>query len=221
VNNTILRQDTYKHKGWRKQLLRELQEQGINNTAVLEAMDAVPRHFFLDPAFEQIAYENRAFTIAGNQTISQPYTVGFQSSLLNITKGDKILEIGTGSAYQATILATLGATVFTIERHEVLFNQNQTHYPLKQKPTGLLFFLGDGFEGLPKFAPFDKILITCGVEAIPPKLFAQLKIGGVMVIPIGGNDGQIMKRITKTSDTEFETEEFHEFKFVPMLKGIQ
>jgi protein-L-isoaspartate(D-aspartate) O-methyltransferase len=215
----ITREDTYKHKGWRRNLINILKEKGITNQLVLDAFDAVPRHYFLDPAFEHIAYEDRAFTILANQTISQPYTVAYQSSLLNIESHHKVLEIGTGSAFQATILAELGAFVFTIERQKELFDNNKDNYPFINKYPKLKFFYGDGFEGLPTFAPFDKVLITAAAPYVPPKLIAQMKIGAQMVIPEAEGDKQRMKRITKISATETETELFDEFSFVPMLMG--
>jgi protein-L-isoaspartate(D-aspartate) O-methyltransferase len=218
----LTKEDSYKHKGWRKKLIEELKQQGITSQLVLDAFDAIPRHFFLDNAFEQIAYENRAFPIAANQTISQPYTVAFQTQLLDIQKGDKVLEVGTGSAFQSTILAELDAYVFTIERQSELYEFNKQFYPYKGVYSKLLFFLSDGFEGLPKFAPFDKVIITCGAPIIPTKLIQQMKVGGVMVIPLGEGEQQIMKKITKLSvDNQYQEENFQEFSFVPMLKGIK
>ena len=182
-------------------------------------MNEVPRHFFLDTALDNIAYEDRAFPIAVGQTISQPYTVAYQTSLLEVQPQDKILEIGTGSIYQATVLAEMGAKVFTIERQKKLFELTQK-FVLKSKYPGIKFFYGDGFEGLPTFAPFDKVLITAAAPFIPPRLIDQLKIGGKMVLPLETEAGsQRMLRLTKTADGKFAEEEFEQFKFVPMLKG--
>lgn len=231
------RNDTYKHKGLRKKLVSELRQKGITDENVLGAIEKIPRHFFLDPAFERIAYEDRAFPITAGQTISQPFTVSFQSQHLNIKPFDKVLEIGTGSAYQACVLAELGARVFTIERQRALFQYNNHFFYLQQYP-GIRRFYGDGFEGLPSYAPFDKIIITAAAPFIPPKLIEQLKPGGRMILPVdedtpesanplpeAGEAGtepesgvQKMKLICKT-DTGIETETLGNFSFVPMLKG--
>ena len=211
--------DTYKHKGLRKKLVALLEEKGIKNKAVLDAISTVPRHFFLDLAFDKIAYEDRAFQIGEEQTISQPYTVAYQSELLEIKKRDKVLEIGTGSAYQATILAELGAQVFTIERHKTLYQKNMISYPLKSEYKNIKFFHGDGFKGLPTFAPFDKIIITAAAPIIPQDLINQLKPNGVMVLPLGAGDVQIMTKITKQIDGTLKEESFSKFEFVPMLAG--
>ena len=211
--------DTYQHKGLRKQLVKILQEKGITDEQVLEAINQVPRHYFLDSAFDKIAYEDRAFPIGEGQTISQPYTVAYQSQLLQIVKGEKVLEIGTGSAYQATVLAEMGARVFTIERQKKLFDLNKD-YLFKNKYPSLKFFYGDGFEGLQGYAPFDKIIITAAAPFIPPKLIQQLKVGGKMVIPVDDVSGnQRMLRITKLEDGLIQEENFEEFSFVPMLQG--
>jgi protein-L-isoaspartate(D-aspartate) O-methyltransferase len=202
----------------RKKLIDGIRDKGIADESVLEAMMAVPRHFFLDTALDHIAYEDKAFPIAEGQTISQPYTVAYQTALLKVKPHEKILEIGTGSAYQATVLAEMGAQVCTIERQRKLFDINRD-YVFKNKYPNVKFFYGDGFEGLPTYAPFDKILITAAAPEIPPKLLAQLKIGGVMVVPLNaGGDLQQMMRITKNEDGISE-ETFHNFSFVPMLKG--
>lgn len=212
-------EDTYRHKGLRKKLISSLRNKGITSEKVLDAMNEVPRHFFLDTALDNIAYEDRAFPIAVGQTISQPYTVAYQTSLLEVQPQDKILEIGTGSIYQATVLAEMGAKVFTIERQKKLFELTQK-FVLKSKYPGIKFFYGDGFEGLPTFAPFDKVLITAAAPFIPPRLIDQLKIGGKMVLPLETEAGsQRMLRLTKTADGKFAEEEFEQFKFVPMLKG--
>ena len=211
--------DTYQHKGLRRQLVKLLQEKGITDEQVLEAINQVPRHFFLDSAFDKIAYEDRAFPIGEGQTISQPYTVAYQSQLLQVVKGEKVLEIGTGSAYQATVLAEMGARVFTIVRQKKLFVLNKD-YLFKNKYPSLKFFYGDGFEGLQGYAPFDKIIITAAAPFIPPKLVRQLKPGGKMVIPVDDASGnQRMLRITRLEDGSVQEENFEEFSFVPMLQG--
>ena len=216
------RQDTLRNKGLRIALVKELKQKGITDENVLNAISEVPRHFFFDEEFENIAYEDRAFPIAANQTISQPYTVAFQSELLQVKKFDKILEIGTGSMYQATILAEMGATVISVERQKELYNKTndfllKTKYPSSK----LKFIYGDGFEGLPTFAPFDKIIITCGAPFIPPKLIQQLRIGGIMVIPLASDEHHKMLRITKLDDENYNEEVFSDFSFVPMLPGTQ
>lgn len=209
-------QDTYKHKGMRKQLIDQLRQKGISDERVLTAFDAIPRHFFLDLVFEQQAYSDVAFQIGAGQTISQPYTVAFQTSILELKKGEKVLEIGTGSGFQTCILCSMGMKVFSIER------QKELHIKAKKiidhfRFTPKLFF-GDGYEGKETFAPFDKILVTCGAPFVPEKLVQQLKVGGMMVIPVGDLDSQEMHRITKISDTEYKEEIFGNFSFVPMLE---
>jgi protein-L-isoaspartate(D-aspartate) O-methyltransferase len=211
-------EDTYQHKGLRKRLVNLLKEKGITDENVLNAINNIPRHFFLDSAFDQIAYEDRAFPIAEGQTISQPYTVAYQTQLLQVKKTDKVLEIGTGSAYQASVLAEMGANVLTIERQKNLFEKNK-NFILKNKYPQIKFFYGDGFEGLPTYAPFDKILITAAAPFIPPKLIEQLKHGGTMVLPLDKNNSQRMIRIIKNETGTFEEESFENFSFVPMLKG--
>lgn len=211
-------EDTYRHKGLRKKLVDSIREKGISDENVLAAMMNIPRHYFLDTALEHIAYQDRAFPIGEGQTISQPYTVAFQTQLLEITPFQKVLEIGTGSAYQAMVLAEMGATVFTIERQKKLFDLNKS-FILRKKYPNIKFFYGDGFEGLPTFAPFDKVIITAAAPFIPPKLIEQLKTGGKMVIPVDDNGSQKMTRITKNSDGTLEEETFSDFSFVPMLKG--
>jgi protein-L-isoaspartate(D-aspartate) O-methyltransferase len=210
-------EDTYRHKGLRKKLIDLIKEKGITNENVLEAMMNIPRHFFLDTALQDIAYEDRAFPIAEGQTISQPYTVAYQTQLLQVKQYDKVLEIGTGSVYQATVLAEMGAQVFTIERQKMLYEKNK-NFIFRSKYPNIKFFYGDGFEGLPTYAPFDKIIITAAAPIIPPKLLEQLKVGGKMVIPVDEGKYQRMLRITKTEDS-FEEEAFENFSFVPMLKG--
>jgi len=216
-------EDTYRHKGLRKKLMDILREKGITDEAVLAAMNNIPRHFFLDSAFDEIAYEDRAFPISEGQTISQPYTVAYQTQLLQIKPLDKILEIGTGSIYQATVLAEMGAKVFTIERQKGLFEKTRS-YIFKSKYLNLKFFYGDGFEGLPTYAPFDKVIITAAAPMVPPKLIAQLKTGGKMIIPVDSaieNEHQRMLRITKNADGSTSEEAFENFSFVPMLPGKQ
>jgi protein-L-isoaspartate(D-aspartate) O-methyltransferase len=212
-------EDSYQHKGLRRQLVSLLREKGITDENVLEAINTIPRHFFLDSAFDKIAYEDRAFPIGEGQTISQPYTVAYQSQLLQISKGDKVLEIGTGSVYQATVLAEMQARVYTIERQKNLYEHNK-QFILRNKYPNIKFFYGDGFEGLPAYAPFDKIIITAAAPFIPPKLVAQLKIGGYLVIPVDEEDGvQRMLRITKVAENATTEESFEQFSFVPMLQG--
>ena len=202
--------DSYQHKGLRKKLVDLLIEKGITDEAVLAAINAIPRHFFLDSAFDKIAYEDRAFPIGEGQTISQPYTVAYQTQLLQIKKMDKVLEIGTGSIYQATVLAEIGARVYTIERQKKLF-EAQKNYFFKSKYPNIKFYFGDGFEGLPTFAPFDKVIITAAAPFIPPKLVEQLKVGGMMVIPVDEGDAQRMLRLTKQTDGSMKEESFVKF----------
>jgi protein-L-isoaspartate(D-aspartate) O-methyltransferase len=211
-------EDTYRHKGMRKKLIDGIRDKGITDESVLDAMMAVPRHFFLDTALDHKAYEDKAFPIAEGQTISQPYTVAYQTALLKVKPYDRILEIGTGSAYQSTVLAAMHGHVYTIERQRKLFDLNRD-YVFKNKYPNIKFFYGDGFEGLPTYAPFNKIIITAAAPEIPPKLLEQLKVGGLMVLPLNtGDELQQMKRITKTQEGISE-ETFHNFSFVPMLKG--
>jgi len=209
--------DTYRHKGLRKKLVELLKDKGINDLNVLEAINAIPRHLFMDNAFVNFAYRDQAFPIGADQTISQPYTVAFQSQLMQVGRGSKVLEIGTGSGYQSAVLIQMGAKVFSIERHRSL------HKKSKQKLEELgykgRFFFGDGFEGLPAFAPFDRILITAAAPRIPEKLLEQLQIGGFLIIPLGGGDNQQMLRITKIAAGKYEKEQFGEFSFVPMLEN--
>ncbi len=211
-------EDTYQHKGLRKKLIDLLRKKGITSELVLEAMYNIPRHFFLDSAFDKIAYEDRAFPIDAEQTISQPYTVAYQTQLLNIHRSEKVLEIGTGSAYQSSVLAELGAWVFTIERQRKLFDNNK-QFVFRARYPNIKFFYGDGFEGLQAYAPFDKILITAAAPFVPPKLVQQLKTGGLMVLPLNEGDKQRMLRITKKEDDSYDEEWFDYFSFVPMLKG--
>ena len=211
-------EDSYRHKGLRKKLIDSIRDKGITDENVLNAMMNIPRHFFMDTALEHIAYQDRAFPIGEGQTISQPYTVAYQTQLLQVLPHEKILEIGTGSAYQAMVLAEMGANVFTIERQRKLFEITKD-FILKKRYPAIKYFYGDGFEGLPTFAPFDKIIITAAAPFIPPKLIEQLKTGGKMVIPLDENGIQKMMRITKNEDGSLDEETFSDFSFVPMLKG--
>jgi len=210
--------DTYRHKGLRNKLVEGIKAKGITDDAVLNAIAKIPRHFFLDSAFDEAAYEDKAFPIGEGQTISQPYTVAYQSQLLEIKKFEKILEIGTGSAYQAVVLAEMGAQVYTIERQKKLFDGNKTFQFLKKYPS-IKFFYGDGYEGLPTYAPFDKVIITAAAPEIPQKLIEQLKPGGMMVIPLGSGGVQQMMRITKLENGAMKEEVFDRFSFVPMIEG--
>lgn len=210
-------EDTFLHKGLRKKLVDEIRLKGINDERVLEAINKVPRHLFMDSSFVHFAYKDQAFPIAASQTISQPYTVAFQTQLLNIAKGDKVLEIGTGSGYQAAVLLEMGAKVYTIERHKELnVGAQRLLPPLGYRPH---FFYGDGYDGLPTYAPFDKIIITAAVKSLPEKLINQLKSGGKLVAPMGGRSSQTMTLVEKTSETDYGTSQHGAFVFVPMLKG--
>jgi protein-L-isoaspartate(D-aspartate) O-methyltransferase len=210
-----LMKDTFKHKGLRRQLVELLIKKGINEAQVLTAIENIPRHLFMDDAFLSHAYEDKAFPIGAGQTISQPYTVAFQTMLLKVKKGDKILEIGTGSGYQTAVLSELGAKVFTIERQKSLYDKTKKFLPeLGYKAN---FFFGDGYKGLKTFAPFDKIIVTAGAPYIPEELTKQLKIGGIMVIPLGEGI-QKMTTLEKVSETETVIKEHGSFQFVPLLK---
>lgn len=211
-------EDNYRHKGLRSNLVKTIKRKGIKDQQVLKAIANIPRHYFLDKAFEEWAYKDQAFPIGCEQTISQPYTVAFQTELLDIQPSDKVLEIGTGSGYQACILAFLGAKVYTIERQKVLFDKTA----LLLKKIGysrIRTLLGDGYKGAPRFAPFDKILVTAGAREIPQILLDQLKIGGLLVIPVGKGDVKTMVRVKKISEDKYEKEEFGAFRFVPFVKG--
>jgi len=210
--------DTYRHKGLRKQLVDTIKQKGITDERVLDAIMHIPRHFFMDSAFDKIAYEDRAFPIGEGQTISQPYTVAYQSQLMEIKPFMKVLEIGTGSAYQACVLAEMGAQVYTIERQKKLFESNKL-FPYLKKYHSLKFFYGDGFEGLPTYGPFDRVIVTAAAPFIPPKLIEQLKPGGKMVIPVGEGHVQRMLRLTKAADGSATEEIYDNFSFVPMLGG--
>jgi protein-L-isoaspartate(D-aspartate) O-methyltransferase len=211
--------DTLRQQALRKQLIKIVKDKGITDERVLEAMMKVPRHCFMDTALDTIAYEDRAFPIAAGQTISQPFTVAYQSELLRIKPFEKILEIGTGSAYQATILAEMKAQVFTIERQRELFDERAKNYPFTGKYPLLKFFYGDGFKGLPTYAPFDKIIVTAAAPYVPRPLIDQLKPGGFLVIPVDEGSAQRMKRITKDTNGNTQEELFQVFHFVPMVEG--
>ncbi len=209
-------QDTFTHKGMRKKLVATLKSKGIIDIEVLKAIDKVPRHLFMDSGFIDHAYVDKAFPIAANQTISQPYTVARQTELLQVKKGDKVLEIGTGSGYQAAVLLEMGIKVYSIERQNELFKKTKLFLPkLGYRPKKLIF--GDGYKGLKEDAPFDGIVVTAAAPFVPKPLMAQLKIGGRLVIPVG-EKSQIMTVFTRTSSTEFKKEEFGEFRFVPLLE---
>jgi protein-L-isoaspartate(D-aspartate) O-methyltransferase len=210
-------EDNFRYKGMRMRLVKEISQKGITDPKVLEAMLRVPRHFFMDSSFIEHAYQDKAFPISAGQTISQPYTVAFQSQLLEINPGEKVLEIGTGSGYQTAILLELGAVVFSVERHRELFYQATAMLEkMGYKPH---LFWGDGYQGKPGYSPFDKILITAGAPFIPDDLKMQLRIGGSIVAPIGSGSTQIMTRLIKESETQFIIEEYGYFSFVPFLRG--
>lgn len=207
--------DTFKHQGLRKQLISLLKDKGIADLRVLEAMNRVPRHLFLDSSFETHAYQNKAFPIGADQTISHPFTVAFQSELMKLKEDNVVLEIGTGCGYQTAVLLEMGVKVYSIERQQELFKKTKMFLPkLGYRAKQLIF--GDGYKGLPEYAPFDSIIVTAGAPFVPKPLLAQLKIGGRLVIPIG-NDPQVMHLYVRTSATEFKKETFGEFRFVPML----
>ena len=208
-------EDSFRHQGLRKQLVDHLSAKGISNSEVLSAINKIPRHLFLDNAFVNFAYKDKAFPIGSGQTISQPYTVAFQTQLLEIKPYDKVLEVGTGSGYQAAVLSLLDAEVFTVERQRELFLKTKKFLP--ELGYNCNFVYGDGYKGLPKFAPFDKIIITCGAPFIPDDLVDQLKVGGRMVAPIGDGDMQVMHLIERISETENKITTHGEFSFVPML----
>ncbi len=208
--------DLPKHKGLRNQLVKIIKAKGIKNKKVLDAISKVPRHLFMDSGFIDFAYKDQAFPIAANQTISQPYTVAFQTELLEIEEGDKVLEIGTGSGYQTAVLITLKAEVYSVERQKELYEKAKKYLPKIGYVAKKLSF-GDGYKGWPTYAPFDKILVTAGAPEVPKALLSQLKIGGRLVIPVG-DDIQIMTVYIRTSEKEFEKHEYGEFRFVPMLK---
>ena len=209
--------DTYKHKGMRRNLINELRAKGITDENVLKAFDNIPRHFFLDLVFTEQAYSNIAFQIGAGKTISHPFTVAFQTQLLEVVKGDKILEIGTGSGFQTSILCDMGAKVFSIERQRELYSK--VGYILRHFNFSPRLSYGDGYKGLPSFAPFDSIIVTCGAPYVPTALVEQLKVGGKLVVPIGEGSVQRMQLITKISEEEFDTKDYGDFSFVPMLEN--
>jgi protein-L-isoaspartate(D-aspartate) O-methyltransferase len=209
--------DTSKHQGLRNQLVALLQEKGITDKHVLDAINKIPRHLFLNSSFEDYAYQDKAFPIGAGQTISQPYTVAYQSQLLEVKKDQKILEIGTGSGYQTAVLCAMGAKVYSVERQNELFKQTSVLLPkLGIRPKHLSF--GDGYKGLPNHAPFDSIIVTAGAPIIPKPLMAQLKIGGRLVIPLG-EENQIMTLLIRKNETQFEKHELGAFRFVPLLEN--
>jgi protein-L-isoaspartate(D-aspartate) O-methyltransferase len=209
--------DTAKHQGLRNQLVKQIKEKGITDKNVLDAIKKIPRHLFLDSSFADFAYQDKAFPIGAGQTISQPYTVSFQTELLQVEKDHKVLEIGTGSGYQTAVLVSLGAKVFTIERQNELFKKTSRLLPtLGYRPK--LFVFGDGYIGLPNEAPFDSIIVTAGAPIIPQALLSQLKIGGRLVIPVG-DDIQVMTLLVRKNETQFEKTEFGDFRFVPLLEN--
>ena len=209
-------QDNFRHKGKRQQLVKTIQKKGIQDKKVLDAIGKIPRHLFMDSSFEDHAYQDKAFPIAADQTISQPYTVAFQTEKLEIEKGDAVLEIGTGSGYQTAVLCELGARVYSIERQRELYKKTKSFLTkLGYRPKHLSF--GDGYKGLPEYAPFDKIIVTAGAPYVPKDLLAQLKPGGRMVIPVG-DEVQVMTLFIRKSNREFDKTEFGEFRFVPLLE---
>ena len=210
-------EDSFEAKGKRKKLVADLRKKGISDEEVLRAIDTVPRHLFMDPPFLSHAYVDKAFPISSGQTISQPYTVAVQTSLLRVKKRDKILEIGTGSGYQAAILAVMGAKVFTIERYRELFLKAQIIFTTLGYSAD--FFYGDGYAGKPQYGPFDGIIITAAAPSIPEALLHQLKTGGRLVIPVGTSESQVMKVVERTGPESYEHTEHGNFIFVPMLKG--
>ena len=207
-------EDTYKHKGLRKLLVKQLVEKGIKDDSVLKAIEKVPRHFFFDSALEAHAYQDKAFPIDEGQTISQPYTVAFQTELLKIKRGDKVLEVGTGSGYQACVLAELGVKLYTIEYIRKLYEKSTLM--IRSMGHKVDTFCGDGSLGIPKYAPYDKIIVTAGAPVVPDELIKQLATGGILVIPVGDTDAQKMLQITKLENGKTIEKEFGYFKFVPL-----
>ena len=207
--------DTFRHKGLRQILVDKIRKKGISDESVLRMINEIPRHLFLDNAFVEFAYQDKPFPIGSGQTISQPYTVAFQTQLLELNPYEKVLEVGTGSGYQAAVLIGMEANVYTIERQKELFQKTKEFLP--ELGYNCNFYYGDGYKGLEQFAPFDKIIVTCGAPAIPEDLIKQLKVGGRMVAPIGKGDVQVMNLIEKISETETKITTHGEFSFVPML----
>ena len=212
-------QDTYRHKGLRRILVEEIKQKGITNQSILDAIGSVPRHFFMDSGFINFAYKDSAFPIGAGQTISQPFTVAFQSQLLDIQPLEKVLEIGTGSGYQTAILLEMGAKVYTIERQKELFLKAKAQ--LEEMGYHPHFFYGDGYLGMPTYGPYRKILITAGAPEIPQKLIEQLEVGGKLVAPVGDNNGQVMTLVEKISESETIITKHGNFIFVPLLKGTK
>lgn len=213
-------EDNPVHRGMRKKLVDELRSKKIFSEKILEVMNRVPRHLFVPRGFDEWAYKDIAFPIGSDQTISQPYTVAYQTQLLDVKQGDKILEIGTGSGYQAAILAELGAKVYTLERQETLYHQTAA-FLKRMGYLSIRCYLKDGFDGLPKYGPYDKIIITCGADSIPPALIDQLSVNGILVIPVGDGDDKIMKKIYKSATGSLKVESHGLFRFVPFLEGIE
>lgn len=211
-------EDNFQHQGMRRKLVEEIRQKGITDEAVLAAIGTVPRHLFMDNSFIKFAYADKAFPIAAGQTISQPYTVAFQTEALEIKKFDKVLEVGTGSGYQSAVLCQMGAIVYTIERQRALYDFARKLLPtIGYHPH---FFYGDGYQGLPGYCPFDKIIVTAACSSVPDTLKLQLAVNGIMVIPVGERNFQTMKIIIRRSETEFDEEERGGFIFVPLLKGV-
>ncbi|MDT0646046.1 protein-L-isoaspartate(D-aspartate) O-methyltransferase [Zunongwangia sp. F260] len=211
-----MQKDNFRHKGKRQQLVETVKRKGVTDKKVLEAIGKIPRHLFMDSSFEDHAYQDKAFPIAADQTISQPYTVAFQTELLEVSRTDTVLEIGTGSGYQTAVLCELGAKVYSIERQRELYKKTKNFLAkIGYRPKQLSF--GDGYKGWPEYAPFDKIIVTAGAPYLPKTLLGQLKVGGKMVIPIG-QGVQVMTLFTRKSDTEFNKKEYGDFRFVPLLE---
>ena len=209
-------EDNFRHQGLRKQLVNTIREKGIDNEKVLASIGSIPRHAFMDKAFLEYAYQDKAFPIAADQTISQPYTVAFQTQLLDVQSGMKVLEIGTGSGYQTAVLCNLGCKVFSVERHRILHKRAQKI--LKDLGFSPNLFFGDGFKGLPTFSPFDRILVTCGAHEVPEALLDQLKLGGKLVVPVGPRSEQIMTLLLKNDLNNYTRSTHGVFRFVPMLR---
>ncbi|MBT3173317.1 MAG: protein-L-isoaspartate(D-aspartate) O-methyltransferase [Lentimicrobiaceae bacterium] len=209
--------DTYRHKGMRKRLVDSIRNKGISNENILSAMNRVPRHLFLDSSFLEFAYDDKPFPIGSGQTISQPYTVAFQTEILDVRKGQKVLEIGSGSGYQACVLEEIGAKVFSIERQKKLYHKTKEF--ISELGYKVRFFYGDGNKGVPSFAPYDRILITAAAPEISKELIKQLKPGGILVVPLGKTEIQTMIKITKLENGDLKEEEFGVFRFVPLLKN--
>lgn len=208
--------DTFKHKGKRQQLAATVEAKGVKDKKVLEAIKTIPRHLFMDSSFEDHAYQDKPFPIAADQTISQPYTVAFQTELLDVKRGEIVLEIGTGSGYQTAVLCELGARVYSIERQQELYKKTKMFLSkIGYRPKYLSF--GDGYKGLPQYAPYDKIIVTAGAPYVPNPLLSQLRVGGRMVIPVGENT-QVMTLFIRKSEKEFEKREYGDFRFVPLLE---